>query len=101
MKDVASIIKRNVFQPIVIGVFILAVTLLFLGERSDAWFVSSVIAINTIFAIIQELRARRALKKLELMSAPRARRINKDGTVSELIFSELMVGDKIDIRDSR
>jgi cation-transporting ATPase E len=32
------------------------------------------------------------------MSAPRARRINKDGTVSELIFSELMVGDKIDIR---
>lgn len=85
-------------QPIVIGILILAITLMLLGERRDAWFVSAVILFNTLFGIFQELRARRALKKLELMSAPRARRINDDGTVSGVMHTELVVGDRIDVR---
>ena len=85
-------------QPIVIAILILALTLLVLGERRDAWFVSFVIIINTLFGIVQELRARRALKKLELMSAPHARRINRDGSVSDIMYTELAVGDQIDVR---
>lgn len=98
MKDFFTIVRRNFMQPIVIAILILAATLLLLGEHRDAWFVSFVIIVNTLFGIVQELRAKRALKKLELMSAPRARRINRDGTVSDVLFSELIVGDQIDIR---
>ena len=98
MSDILAIIKRNFMQPIVIAILILALTLLVLGERRDAWFVSFVILVNTIFAIIQELRARHALRKLELMNAPRARRINDDGTVSDVLFDQLAVGDRIDVR---
>lgn len=98
MKDFFAIVWRNFKQPIVIAILILAAALLLLGERRDAWFVSFVIIFNTLFGIVQELRARRALKKLELMSAPHARRINDDGTVSDILFDQLMVGDQIDIR---
>ncbi len=98
MKEYLGIIWRNFKQPIVIAILILALALLFFGEQRDAWFVSVVIVVNTVFGIVQEIRARRALKKLELMSAPRARRINTDGTVSDIIYTELVVGDRIDVR---
>jgi cation-transporting ATPase E len=98
MKEILTIIRRNFMQPIVVAILVLAAALLILGERRDAWFVSFVIIVNTLFAIIQELRARRALRKLELMSAPRARRINDDGTVSDIRYTELLVDDRIDIR---
>ena len=98
MKNFFAIIGRNFKQPIVIAILLLAAALLLLGEYRDAWFVSFVIVVNTLFGIVQEIRARRALKKLELMSAPRARRINDDGTVSDILFDRLLVGDQIDIR---
>lgn len=98
MKAILAIIRRNTLQPIVIGILLLASALLVLGERRDAWFVSCVIIVNTAFAIIQELRARSALKKLELMSQPKARRLNEDGTVTDVSFRELVVGDRLDIR---
>ncbi len=98
MKDFLLTVRRNFFQPIVIAILILAFALLLLGERRDAWFVSFVIILNTIIAIIQEVRAQRALKKLELMSAPRARRLNADGTVSDILYTALVPGDRIDVR---
>ncbi len=98
MWDIIAIVRRNFMQPIVIAILILATALLVLGERRDAWFVSFVIILNTLFAIVQEVRARRALRKLELMSAPHARRINQDGTVSDVIYTDLQVGDRIDVR---
>ncbi len=98
MKDFFAIVGRNFKQPIVLAILILAAALLLLGERRDAWFVSFVILVNTLFGIVQEVRAKRALKKLELMSAPHARRINTDGTVSDVLFNQLVVGDQIDVR---
>lgn len=98
MREYTGIIWRNFKQPIVLAILILALALLIFGEQRDAWFVSFVIIINTVFGVIQEIRARRALKKLELMSAPHARRINKDGTVSDVVYTELVKGDSIDIR---
>jgi len=95
MKDIFAIIRRNFVSPIVIAIFILAIILLVLNEKRDAWFISVVILVNTCLAVVQEIRAQRALKKLELMSAPRARRIGSDGSVDEIMFNELVVGDKI------
>lgn len=95
MKDVLIIIRRNVASPIVIAIVVLATTLLILGERRDAWFISVVITVNTLLAIVQELRARHALKKLELLSAPRARLIRDDGRIDEVMFDELAIGDTI------
>jgi len=93
MKDILIIIKRNVLSPIVIAILILATILLILNETRDALFLSVVIAVNTLLAIVQEIRAERALKKLELMSAPYAHKLCSDGSIKEIIFDKLVVGD--------
>lgn len=98
MKDILIIIRRNFLSPIVIAILILASILLILNEPRDAWFISIVIVINTLLAVVQEVRAQRALKKLELMSAPRARRIKDDGTIEEVMFDVLVVGDTIQLQ---
>ena len=98
MTDFFLIVKRNVLSPIVIAILILAAALLFLNERRDAFFISGVIIINTLIAIIQEVRARRALKKLELMSAPHAQRKLPNGDFEDVMYNELAVGDIIRLR---
>ena len=94
MKDTLAIIRRNFISPIVIAMLVLSAILIYLGDLNDAVFISSVIALNTLIAIIQEIRARRALKKLELLSAPRARRLI-GGSVEEIRFELVGVGDQI------
>lgn len=98
MKDFLLILRRNFISPIVIAIFTLAIILLFLKQTQDALFISVVIFINTLLAIIQETRARYELKKLELLSAPRARKILKNGKIEEVLFDELIVGDLIQLQ---
>ena len=95
MRDILVIIRRNFVSPIVIAILILAIILLILKESRDAWFISIVIVVNTLLAIVQEIRAERALKKLELMSAPYAHRLCSDGSSEDVIFNKLVVGDLV------
>ena len=94
MRDYLDIIRRNLMSPIVIAIFLLALALLYAGERRDAWFISVVIAVNTVIGVVQEVRAKYALKQLELMSAPRARLVRGDEVV-EVMYDVLQVGDEI------
>lgn len=94
MRDYLEIVRRNLMSPIVIAIFLLALALLYAGERRDAWFISVVIAVNTVIGIVQEVRAKYALKQLELMSAPRARLVRGDEVV-EVTYDALQVGDEI------
>ena len=94
MRDYLYIVRRNLMSPIVIAIFLLALALLYAGERRDAWFISVVIAVNTVIGIVQEVRAKYALKQLELMSAPRARLVRGDEVV-EVMYDVLQVGDEI------
>ncbi len=93
MRDFLVILRRNFLSPIVIAILTLAVILLVLNDPRDAWFISFVIIVNTVLAVVQEVRAARALKKLELMSAPLARRERADGTIEEILFDQLAVDD--------
>ena len=94
MRDYLDIIRRNVFSPIVIAIFLLAAALLCVHEYRDAWFISVVIVVNSLIGIVQEMRAKRMLKKLELMSQPRARVRRGDETV-EVAYKDVTVGDEV------
>ena len=96
MRDYLAIIRRNIFSPIVIAIALLAGALLYVGEYRDAWFISVVIIVNSLIGVVQELRAKRALKKLELMSAPKARKAI-DGEVIEVAYDELVPGDIVEL----
>ena len=94
-KEFFNILSRNFFTPIVIAIYSLAIVLLVLGEYRDAYFVSAVITINFVIGVIQEIRARLALRKLELMSAPRAHRILPNGRTEDVLYTELHDDDEI------
>ena len=94
MRDYLDIIKRNLLSPIVVVIFLLAGALVYVREYRDAWFISVVIVVNSTIGIIQELRAKRVLRQLELMSAPKARLL-KDGNIVEAGYDELKIGDEI------
>lgn len=98
MRDFFVILRRNFISPPVIAILSLALIMAILNETRDAWFISSVIVINTLIAIVQEVRAQRALKKLELMNAPRARRMKSNGDIEEIMFDKLMVGDMVKLQ---
>ena len=94
MRHIQTIIFRNFISPISIAIFILAGGLLLVGEVRDAWFISFVILVNSFIGTIQEVRAYLTLRKIELMSAPRAM-VFRDGKFEEILFTELQNGDKI------
>lgn len=94
MRDYLDIIKRNLLSPIVLAIFLLAGALIYVREYRDAWFISVVIVVNSLIGIVQEIRAKRVLHRLELMSAPRAR-VLRDGQAVEVPYDLLVVGDEI------
>lgn len=95
MRDYFDIIRRNLLSPIVIAIFCLAGALIYVREYRDAWFISVVIVINSLIGVVQEIRAKRVLKKLELMSQPRARVVASDDSISEVPYDALQVDDTI------
>lgn len=97
MQDYLDIIKRNLLSPIVLAIFLLAGALIYVREYRDAWFISVVIVVNSLIGIVQEIRAKRVLHRLELMSAPRAR-VLRDGQAVEVPYGSLVVGDEIILR---
>ena len=94
MQDYLDIIKRNLLSPIVLAIFLLAGALIYVREYRDAWFISVVIVVNSLIGIVQEIRAKRVLHRLELMSAPRAR-VLRDSQAVEVPYDSLVVGDEI------
>lgn len=97
MRDYLDIIKRNLLSPIVLAIFLLAGVLIYVREYRDAWFISVVIVVNSLIGIVQEIRAKRVLHRLELMSAPRAR-VLRDGQAVEVPYDSLVAGDEIILR---
>jgi cation-transporting ATPase E len=95
MKEYLSILRRNLLSPIVITILTLSAVLFILHQVRDAWFLSFVIVVNTLLAIIQEIRAKRALKKLELMSAPYAKKLIGDSKFEKVLFENLNPGDEV------
>ena len=66
------------------------------GEWKDALF-GIVLVTNALIGIAQELRAKRTLDRLAVLSAPRVRVI-RDGAPREIAVEELVADDLVDLR---
>ncbi|MBI4883412.1 MAG: HAD-IC family P-type ATPase [Actinobacteria bacterium] len=95
-RTVAQIIRANVLAPINIVVGILATLVIVAGSPKDALF-GGVIVANSVIGVVQELRAKRVLDQLSVLSAPKARAV-RDGAVIELGVSELVLDDVVELR---
>ena len=87
----ANVLTRfNAILAVLLGVIIVV------GPFQDGLF-GVVLVLNTLIGILQEVRAKRTLDRLALVSAPHAR-VRRDGRVDELVVRELVVDDVVELR---
>jgi cation-transporting ATPase E len=91
VRSTKEIIGANVFTPVNGIIFTLFVLILIAGYPRDALFAGVVIS-NSVIGVVQEVRARRTLKELELLNAPKATAV-RDGNDVELAVSEVVADE--------
>ena len=90
-RTTGQILKANVLTPVNAIIGTLLVLILVAGFPGDALF-AGVILSNSVIGVVQELRARRTLTELELLSAPRAR-VLRDGVSTEIAVAEVVADE--------
>ena len=95
-RTVAQIVRANVltrFNALLGGMLIV---ILIVGPIQDALFGGVLIA-NTLIGIVQELRAKRTLDRLAVLTAPKAR-VVRGGEPRELAVSGVVLDDVLELR---
>jgi cation-transporting ATPase E len=91
-----QIIRENVFTFINDILIALAVALVAVGRPIDALVSVSVIATNVVVGVVQEVRAKRTLDKIALLTRPTAS-VVRGGEVHPLTPDQLVVGDLVEL----
>src|SRR6266566_1476625 len=101
-RSYAWILRENILTLINIILFALSLALVLLGRPLDAITTVAVISFNIVVSLIQEIRAKRSLDRIALLSRPTATviRAGKEQTVdpNALVVGDLLVarpGDQI------
>ena len=90
-RTVAHIVRSNVFTRFNALLGAMLVLILIVGPVQDALF-GVVLVANTMIGIVQELRAKRTLDRLTLLTAPTAT-VVRDGEASRLAPSAIVRDD--------
>ena len=92
-RTVADIVKANVFTRFNFLLGALLVLILLVAPPQDGLF-GIVLVVNAGIGIVQELRAKKTLEELAVLSAPRVR-VVRDGAVREIAVGEIVRDDVI------
>src|SRR5713101_4150179 len=95
-RSVAEILRANILTRFNFILGALLAVILVAGQPQDALF-GIVLVTNALIGIAQELRAKRTLDRLAVLSAPRVRVI-RDGTPHDIAVADLVAGDLVDLR---
>jgi cation-transporting ATPase E len=95
-RSVAEILRANILTRFNFILGVLLAVILAIGEPQDALF-GLVLVANALIGIGQELRAKRTLDRLAVLSAPRVRVI-RDGSRQDIPVADLVAGDLVDLR---
>ncbi len=90
----AQIVRENVFTFVNNILFGLGLALVLVGRPTDALVSLAVISTNVIVGIVQEIRAKRTLDRIALLTRPTAAAI-RDGEVVQVSPDDLVLGDLI------
>jgi P-type E1-E2 ATPase len=91
-----AIIRRNLLTLFNFVLAACAVALIATGQLADLLF-AGVLVVNSGIGIVQEVRAKRALDRLALLAAPRAR-VVRDNAERTVGVDDVVVGDAILLR---
>jgi cation-transporting ATPase E len=93
-RTVAGIVRANVFTRFNALLGAMLVIILIVGPFQDALF-GIVLVANTAIGIVQELRAKRTLERLSVLTTPKVR-VLRDGAVSEVDRQAVVLDDVIE-----
>src|SRR5688572_13757265 len=91
-----EIVTENVFTFVNNVLFVLGIALVLVGRPIDALVSLGVISTNIIVGIVQEVRAKRTLDRIALLTRPSAH-VVRDGEVGDVPPEDLVVGDLLAI----
>jgi cation-transporting ATPase E len=95
-RSLGQILRANVCTRFNAILGVLFVVVVVVGPPQDAVF-GVVVVVNTAVGVVQEMRAKRTLDRLAILTAPRAR-VLRDGQVTSIATSELVQDDVLDLR---
>jgi cation-transporting P-type ATPase E len=94
-RSLAQILRANVLTRFNAILGALFVVVLVIGPPQDALF-GVVLVVNTGIGVAQELRAKRALDRLAILTAGRARAV-RDGAVTEIMLDRIVLDDVLEL----
>lgn len=92
-RTMPQIIRANLFTRFNAINFVLAAIIILAGSPKNAIFVG-VIIVNTLIGVIQEIKAKRTLEKLSVISSAHAK-VLRDGEIREIAIEEIVLDDVI------
>ncbi|HET8931682.1 MAG TPA: cation-translocating P-type ATPase [Acidimicrobiales bacterium] len=94
-RSIGEIARANLFTPFNFLLGGLLVVILVVGPLNDALFGGVIIA-NTLIGIIQEVRAKRTLDRLSVISDPQVT-VRRDGATHQVAVNEVVLDDIIEL----
>jgi cation-transporting ATPase E len=88
----AQIVRENIFTFINMVILTLAIALVLFGRGGDALVSLGVISANVLVSVVQEIRAKRTLDHIALLTRPTAQ-VVREGLPRNVPPEELVVGD--------
>jgi cation-transporting ATPase E len=95
-RSYASIVRANVFTIFNLILLVAGIATLAFGEWQDALFLGLLVG-NSLIGITQEVRAKRALDRLEALVAPTATAV-RDGQAKRIHVDEVVTGDLVRVQ---
>jgi cation-transporting ATPase E len=92
-----EIARENLFTVFNISLFSLGIALIIMGQASDTLVTVSVVLVNVVVSVIQEVRAKRMLDRIALLTRPRAT-VWRDGHPHEVALEAVVQGDVVHAR---
>ena len=96
-RSYAQIVRENVFNPINDLLYMLGIALVALGRVSDALVSVGVVLLNVAVSVIQEVRAKRVLDQIALLTRPRTTVI-RTGQEQSVDPGDIVKGDVLLVR---
>jgi cation-transporting P-type ATPase E len=95
-RSFGQIVAANVFTVVNAIMLTLFVLVLVSGNPQDGLFVGVVLS-NSVIGVVQEVRARRALARLAVVTEPRAT-VVRNGAAVEIASDEIVLDDVVELR---
>lgn len=96
-RSYTQIVRENVFTPVNTILFVLGIALIMLGQTSDALVSVSVVFFNVLVSVVQEIRAKRTLDRIALLTRPNAS-VMREGHERLIDPSQIVKGDLLVVR---